>query len=240
MAFMFSTTSLDQWLDETSARLRQEGHPIVTLSYAQSLDGSIALRRGTPLAISGNESMRMTHQLRAAHDAILVGIGTIESDDPQLTVRLTEGESPAPIILDSQLRIPVHAKLFQNLKKPILVCLEETATSEKAVELKGLGATILPVKTDAEGHLSLPKLLSELSQRGIKSVMVEGGAKVISAFLGQRLLDRVVLTIAPVFVGGLKAFDYPISPIIPEFLQLKNVRVELVGKDIVVLGERSL
>src|SRR5690606_10285843 len=87
------------------------GRPFVTLSYAQSLDGSIAIRSGEPLVLSGPESLCFTHHLRSIHDGILVGIGTVLSDDPQLTVRHCEGESPQPIVLDSQLRIPSTARL---------------------------------------------------------------------------------------------------------------------------------
>ena len=84
--------------------------PRVTLTYAQSLDGSITARSGAPLSLSGAESLHYTHQLRAAHDAILVGIGTVLSDDPRLDVRLVTGPSPRPIVLDSELRCPVTAR----------------------------------------------------------------------------------------------------------------------------------
>jgi 3,4-dihydroxy 2-butanone 4-phosphate synthase/GTP cyclohydrolase II len=202
---------LVSWLEESSARLYVENHTLVTLSYAQSLDGSIAREQGKPLALSGPESMRLTHQLRAAHDAILVGIGTVLADDPQLTVRLVEGESPIPVILDSRLEISPTARLFQNPKKPILACLESKADSLKARDLLRKGASLLSIKADDDGHLSLPHLLKELSQRGIKPVMVEGGAKVIGAFIRQNLVDRVMLTITPVYVGGLKALEHPLS-----------------------------
>ena len=82
------------------------GSPIVTLAYAQTLNGMIAKKRGEPLVLSCEESMVMTHQLRAEHDVILVGIGTVLADDPRLTVRLVEGEDPQPVVLDSHLRCP--------------------------------------------------------------------------------------------------------------------------------------
>jgi GTP cyclohydrolase II len=228
---------LDTWLDKTCTRLRRETHPLVTLSYAQSLDGSIALERGAPLALSGMESTRMTHRLRVAHDAIIVGIGTVESDDPQLTVRHAEGESPIPVILDSYLRTSDHARIFHHPKKPVIACLEDEANSNKALVLAQTGATILPIKADRDGHISLPDLLNALHQRGIESVMVEGGATVITAFLRQGLVDRAVLTIAPVFVGGLKALENPVGTPANELLQLKNVKVEAVGNDFVFFGE---
>jgi 3,4-dihydroxy 2-butanone 4-phosphate synthase/GTP cyclohydrolase II len=226
---------LASWLEESSARLFVEGHPLVTLSYAQSLDGSIARERGKPLALSGPESMRLTHQLRAAHDAILVGIGTVQADNPQLTVRLVEGESPVPVILDSRLDISPQARLFQNQKKPILACLESKVDSLRARELLRKGATLLPVKGDDQGRLSLPHLLKGFSQRGIESVMVEGGAKVIGAFIRQNLADRVMLTITPIYVGGLKALERPLS----DSPELHETRVFPAGRDIILLGEFS-
>ena len=88
--------------------------PFTTLSYAQSLDGSLALHAGEPYLISGRGSLKLTHMLRAEHDAILVGIGTILADNPQLNVRLTAGADPQTIILDSQLRTPPESKVFEN------------------------------------------------------------------------------------------------------------------------------
>jgi len=228
---------LDTWLDETSTRLRRETRPLVTLSYAQSLDGSIALRRGTPLALSGMEAMRVTHRLRAAHKAILVGIGTIESDDPQLTVRHAKGESSIPVILDSHLRISENTRLFHHPKRPVIACLEDEANSTKAQVLARAGATLLPVPEDMDGHISLLFLLKSLFQQGIESVMVEGGATVISAFLRQGLVDRVVLTITPFFVGGLKALEDPVSESLSPLLELKNAKVDSIEKDFVVFGE---
>ena len=92
------------------------GLPFVTLSYAQSLDGSIAARRGEALGLSGPESLRLTHRLRSMHDAILVGIGTVLSDNPRLTVRLVNGQNPRPIVVDSRLRIPLNCRLFAENK----------------------------------------------------------------------------------------------------------------------------
>lgn len=228
---------LNAWLDETSTRLRRETRPLVTLSYAQSLDGSIALDRGAPLPLSGAESMRMTHLLRASHDAILVGIGTVESDNPLLTVRLAEGESPIPVILDSHLRTSENARIFHHPKRPVIACLEDEANSTKAQVLTRSGATLLPVPGAMDGHLSLLFLLKSLLQQGIESVMVEGGATVISAFLRQGLVDRVVLTITPFFVGGLKALEDPVGESVSPLLELKNAKVDSIGKDFVIYGD---
>lgn len=224
---------LSSWLETTNIRLKIKDRPLVTLSYAQSLDGSIARERGKPLVLSGPESMRLTHQLRAAHDAILAGIGTVQADNPQLTVRLVEGDSPIPVILDTHLKISPTARLFENRKKPILACRDSAARSDRAQELLRAGATLLSVKSDRNGHLSLPELVMGLFERGIKSVMVEGGAQVIGAFLQQDLVDRIMLTITPVYIGGLKALENASS----EQSEVREVSAFTAGRDIILLGE---
>ncbi|MCK4899238.1 MAG: RibD family protein, partial [Anaerolineales bacterium] len=103
---------IDELLADAKADSQSAERPLVTLSYAQSLDGSIAVRRGSPLSLSSPEAMTLTHRLRAAHETILVGIGTVLADNPRLTVRLVEGRNPQPIILDSHLRLFLDANLL--------------------------------------------------------------------------------------------------------------------------------
>ena len=100
---------VENWLCERTG-VSSSDRPFITLSYAQSWDGSITTRSGETLCFSGPEATRLTHQLRSLHDGIWVGIGTVLSDDPQLTVREWEGDNPQPIVLDSQLRTPASAK----------------------------------------------------------------------------------------------------------------------------------
>ena len=106
--------TLLQDLAQARARKRLRGRPFVTLSYAQSVDGSIAIARGLRSALSGPESLRFTHALRAGHDGILVGVGTVLADDPELRVRLVDGRDPQPVIVDSHLSTPVQAKLLSQ------------------------------------------------------------------------------------------------------------------------------
>jgi GTP cyclohydrolase II len=220
------------------------GRPKVTLSYAQSLDGSIAVRRGTPYALSGSESQVLTHKLRAAHDAILVGINTVIADNPSLTVRLVEGQSPLPIVLDSHLRLPLSSNLLKNTLPP-LVATTTSASQERQERIEGLGAKIIRLLPDARGWVDLSSLLDTLASLGIKSVMVEGGARVITSFLSQHLVDWIVITIAPTFLGGLHALENPlISPnqegaALSELPRFNNCEYEQVGKDIVFCSALS-
>ena len=215
--------------------------PRVTLTYTQSLDGSIAAQRGEPLGISGQESLRMTHQLRAQHDAILVGIGTILADDPQLTVRLVEGENPQPVVLDSRLRFPLNARLLGNARPPWIVTNFDAVTTQNASEdhlevLESKGVKILTVPQSPDGRIDLPAMLNDLFESGIKTLMVEGGAQVITAFLRENLVDQVIITIAPVFVGGLRAVETILSSN-DHFPRLDSVKIEPYGLDWVITGK---
>jgi GTP cyclohydrolase II len=129
-------------LEAAPEHCRRTGRPFLTLSYAQSLDGSIADRPGRPLALSGSQSMALTHGLRAAHEAILVGIGTVLADNPRLNVRLVAGKDPQPVVVDSRLRFPPYANLLKNGRTPWIATCED-ADWERQESLEGAGAKVL-------------------------------------------------------------------------------------------------
>lgn len=214
----------------------RDGRPFVTLSYAQSLDGSIAARRGEQTIISGPEASRLTHQLRAHHDAILVGIGTVIADDPRLTVRLVRGQDPQPIVVDSRLRFPAWARLLREGRRP-WIATTEAADQGRQAGLEAAGARVFRLPAGPDGMVSLPALLAHLDQLHIRSLMVEGGAAVISHFLAEHLADRLVLTIAPVMLGGLNAvaeLGQLNGRVMP---QLAWSRYHLLGKDMILWGD---
>ncbi len=211
--------------------------PRVTLTYAQSLDGSIAARAGAPLSLSGTESMRYTHQLRAEHDAILVGIGTVLSDDPQLSVRLVTGGSPRPIILDSELRCPINARCLEASRRPIVATTERAPEDRRRdLEAQGVAVLTLPVCQGDKSHLDLAALLTQLLTESIRSVMVEGGARVITSFLRARLVDRMIITIAPVLVGGLPGVIDRLADEVHDFPRLRQTSCQQLGDDWVIAG----
>jgi len=211
------------------------GRPLITLSYAQSLDGSIAARRGERTQISGPESTRLTHHLRANHEAILIGIGTLLADDPQLTVRLVGGNSPTPVILDSKLRTPVNSVLFQT-NSPWIVTTD-AADKAKAQDLSAAGAKLFYLPSDPRGMIQMPALMDVLNGEGIRSMMVEGGAEVLTSFLNAQLVDFLVVTISPLILGGLPAFQFPGSPEkLRGVVRLDKMNIELAGEDLVVYG----
>lgn len=235
------STDLAALQQRSEAHFRREGRPFITLSYAQSLDGSIAASDQTPLAISGSESLSFTHRLRAAHDAILVGIGTILSDDPRLNVRHTDGAHPTPIVLDTELRFPTDARLLQREGPKPVIATNESASEERKAALERLDATVIRLNCDQQG-ICLDALVGALADRNLKSVMVEGGTGVITSFLRRRMVDHLVLTIAPMFVGGQPALKNLRSttdgdPVDACYPRLDQVQYRWLGEDLVLEGD---
>jgi 3,4-dihydroxy 2-butanone 4-phosphate synthase/GTP cyclohydrolase II len=207
--------------------------PFVTLSYAQSIDGSISRRRGEPLAISGPESLQFTHQLRANHAAILVGIGAVLADDPRLTVRLVPGQNPQPVILDSRLRFPLTARLLTSDHRPWIMTTA-AAPREREAALQAAGARVIRLPADRQGRVSLPDVLDHLGQQQIRSLMVEGGAEVISSFLNERLANQLIVTVAPLLVGGLHAVNGLGGAGSMTLPQLRNAQYQQLGADLIL------
>jgi riboflavin-specific deaminase-like protein len=216
------------------------GRPFVTLSYAQSLDGCISARPGEAMALSGRQSMRLTHQLRAGHEAILVGIGTVFADNPRLTVRLVNGANPRPVIVDSQLRLPLDCNLVTRESMSPLVVTRENPDPARRKALENAGAKVLEVPSNDGGQVNLSAMLERLGDMGINSVMVEGGARIITNFLLGGLADFIVLTVAPVLVGGLRAVNDLGQSDPANFLRLKNRGHRWLGEDLILWGQLSL
>lgn len=208
--------------------------PFVTLTYAQSLDGSIAAPQGTPLTLSGEKSLRLTHQLRAVHDAILVGIGTVLADNPRLNVRRTDGQHPMPVVLDTNLRFPTDAQILSCKGPSPLIATNESAPEERKTTLERKGATVVRLSCNSDG-ICLDALLDALAKRDIKNVMVEGGTEIITSFLRQRLVNHLILTIAPTFVGG-KPVLHDLQMEDAPFPQLENIRYRWLGDDLILEG----
>ncbi len=234
MGFMEEAATLA--VKSASHRLRT-GRPYVTLTYAQSLDGAIAARPGHPLALSCRESQTMTHVLRAAHDAILVGIGTVLADDPSLTVRLVSGKNPQPVVLDGRLRFPLFSKLLRQQPISPWIITGTKAEAERQAALESLGARVYRLPSGDNGGIELKELLQMLGEMGINSLMVEGGAQIITSFLGFQAVDQVIVTIAPVLVGGVRVLDFLHQPRPKVFPRLINVDYQRIGEDLIVRGE---
>lgn len=217
----------------------RSGRPVVTLSYAQTLDGRLATRSGSSRWISGEASLRLTHQLRADHDAIMVGVGTVLTDDPRLTVRLAAGRDPLRIVVDSQLRTPLSSAVLRDgAAHGTLLVTTERASPGRRAAIETLGAGVLAVPAAAGGRVDLVALLVALGQREIGSVMVEGGAGLITALLRERLADRVAITVAPKILGcGIAAVgDLQIDDLERACL-IDRLEVSRYGDDLVLSGD---
>ncbi|MFQ5398795.1 MAG: GTP cyclohydrolase II [Anaerolineae bacterium] len=237
MRHLLSLAPVDSSVPLNGRAARPPLRPFVTLSYAQSLDGSISTRRGEPTAISGPESLTMTHKLRAAHDAILVGIGTVLADNPRLNVRLVEGPDPQPIVVDSHLRFPPNARLAESQTRPVWIAATEQADTGRQQALEAAGLRVLRLPADPDGRVNLAALLSRLAQMGVDSLMVEGGARIITSFLKAHLVDRLVLTVAPKLLGGLNAIG-SLGHVNGNGLPyLHNPRYQWLGEDMVLTGD---
>jgi GTP cyclohydrolase II len=164
--------------------------PYVTLSYAQSIDGSIASRPGRPLALSCEDSLVFTHSLRSIHDGILVGIGTILADNPYLTVRHADGKSPQPIIVDGRLRFPLDAHALQEHHHVPWIATSERPDVEREQVLMRSGVKVLRIPSNSNSLIDLTILLRRLIDLNIASLMVEGGAEIITSFLNSTFAHR--------------------------------------------------
>lgn len=209
----------------------QSRQSFVTLSYAQTLDGTIGSTSSGPIRISGPESLYVAHQLRARHDAILVGIGTLLADNPQLTVRLVEGPSPQPVIVDSHLRMPLDARIWSHPKAPWIATLDSTTSA--AQFLRERGARLLQLPSTPDGRVDLPALFALLGDSGIGSVMVEGGASIIANLIRQQLADYAVVTIAPRYLPGLRVTSHTSQAT----AAIHEAEYTQAGSDIIVWGE---
>jgi riboflavin-specific deaminase-like protein len=175
----------------------------VTVHYAQSLDGRLATRTGDSQWIGGAASLRLAHQLRAEHAAVLVGVGTVLADNPRLTVRLVEGPSPRRIVVDSTLRMPLDCHLLTDGAAPTLVATTERAAPARVAALRSGGIEVLTLRADPRGRVDLSCLLEQLET---DSLLIEGGGGIITSALSQKLVQRLVICISPKVIGaGIEA-----------------------------------
>ena len=223
-------------LNESYIKYSNTGLPFVTVKFASSLDGRIATRTGDSQWISGPPALKLAHQLRREHDGILVGIGTVLADNPRLTVRLVRGRDPLRIIIDGRLRIPVTARVLQEgAAHHTVIATSERADPARARELEDLGAEILMLPEGADGAgLNLIELFTALGRRRVASVLVEGGAGVITSLLSARLVDRMVVVLAPKIIGrGVEAIGDLGITTLEDAITFSSIKTRKLGDDIV-------
>ena len=220
--------------------------PTVIAGFAQSADGRIATQTGASRSISGEPTTRLAHQLRDHADAILVGIGTVLRDDPELSCRIPGGTSPLRVILDAHLRLPADGKIAKTARViPTLVYTTHrgmTAKPERSAELAARGITLreLPEAGRRQRHsdrhadttcIDIPALLAALSEMDVKTLFIEGGSTVLARFLAAKAIDTLIVVMAPILIGaGTPSFA---SGVLPEGTVLETVGMLRVGRDLV-------
>ena len=212
------------------------GLPLVTLKTAASLDGRTAARDRTSRWITGEDARMNAHVLRGAADAIVAGAGTVIADDPSLTVRdpSYHGHPPLRVVVDSSGRVPADSKIFDG-SAPTLIATTERVDRVRADAWAANGAEVVSFDRDATGGVSLPELMAHLGKRDVQDVLLEGGATLAWSFVRDRLVDRVVLYLAPKLIGGSEApgilMGDGFAPI-TEAATLRIVAVERLGGDL--------
>ena len=182
--------------------------PLVSAKWAMTADGKIATVRGDSKWITSAKARAFAHTLRAAHDAVMVGIGTVMTDAPLLTARLglaaPDGTSwqPRRVVLDSQGRMPLDAPMWTAENGgPIVIFVGEDATRDRVCELQDKGAEVIPVP-NTDGRLCIDTVMQKLTEQGVISLYVEGGSEVLGSFIDRKVVDRVYVFIAPKIIGG--------------------------------------
>lgn len=227
-------------LNEAYIKFITTGMPFVILKGAASLDGKIATCAGESKWITGAEARERVHRLRDEVDAVLVGIGTVLKDDPQLTTRLPSGgKDPVRIILDTRARLPLGSRVIHpSSEAKTLLVTSASSPRERVEELRSHGVEVWSMEEEG-GKIPLRPLLKRLGGQQIMSLMIEGGSEINASALEEGIVDKVVLFLAPRLIGGSSAPSLVGGKGIPDLEEswsLKNISLEQVGDDIMIVG----
>jgi len=228
-------------LNEVFIKYVRTRRPFVILKCAMTLDGRIATKTGDAKWVSGDASREYVHQMRHAADGIMVGIGTVRSDDPSLTTRLegTEGRDPTRVILDTHLSIPGDAKVLSlDSHAGTLVVTGPSVSDEKASAIENQGARVIRTGLKA-GRIDLDALMNQLGEMGITSLLVEGGGTVAASALAAGIVDKISFFYAPKILGG----DDGVSvcrgtgpELMKDCVSVENIRVRRFQEDVLIEG----
>ena len=226
-------------LNEKYFHFMRTGRPFVHLKLAASLDGKIATRTGDSRWITGAESRMRVHELRHAYDAILIGAGTAQTDDPLLTDRSgRKRRRPlVRVVLDEALKISPESRLVGSAKEaPVVIFAGNAGVASHRTDLESSGVEVVRDSTNGRDFLAI---LEELGRRSLQSVLVEGGASVAGKFLDAGLVNKVSFFLAPIIIGGREApnaIGGQGAEMLAQALQLENVEITQRGRDIEVTG----
>ncbi len=227
-----------KYLNEKFFKYITTGLPFVTLKAASTLDGKIAAKSGDSKWISNEKARENVHLLRHRHQGIMVGVGTVIADNPELTTRLdVDGVNPVRIIIDSQLRTPRDAKVVKDGLAPTILITTEGADKERADFFEKQGVQV--IRSGTGSRVDLLAALRKLSELEIGSILLEGGGTLNGAMLENQLVDRLVMFMAPKIVGGYKnlgSFYFEGVERMSEAITLRNLEVEMLDDNIRISG----
>ncbi|GAB4222173.1 MAG: hypothetical protein Kow009_13870 [Spirochaetales bacterium] len=209
----------------------------ITLGWAQSLDGRIATITGDSRWISSNATLKLAHRLRRDNDAILVGIGTVLKDDPELTCRLLRNcRNPVRVVLDTNLHLPSDSRIARTARevRTVVFVGKNRYDPARRTERELQGLEIREAELDGRGRLDLFDVMEKLGDMGVRRLFVEGGSAVLTSFLQNRLFDRLIVVTAPLLLGkGIPAVGDLGVQVLSDALRPEQVRVRKMGSDIV-------
>lgn len=218
------------------------GLPYVVAKYAMSLDGKIATRNADSAWITGESARAHVHKLRNTYDAIMVGSGTLKADNPRLTCRMPDGRDPVRVVLDTRLESSPESRVFNlpdSTASTILMTGDNVSAKQRAVYERD-NVEIEPVALDEDGRLDPRAMLEILGNRGLLSVLVEGGGTLLGTLFDRRLVDRVYAYIAPKIIGGQQA-PAPISGLgiahMNDAFTLEHTEIFSFEPDILICGD---
>ena len=217
-----------------------DSRPFVTLKSAMTLDGAIATRDGESKWITGPRARGLGRRLRQRHDAIIVGSGTALADDPELTARAQDGTilepTPARFVLDTHARLPLSARLLSPETAPITIVVGPNAPSDRVTALRR-HASIWVGPLDGSGRIDLAWVMGQMRVKGLRSLLVEGGAELVTQFVVLQLADHIVFFYAPMTLGQSNARRCTVDPgfeTSERCPQLRRVRVHQLGEDLLL------
>ncbi len=228
-------------VNEVFFKYIRTGRPFVVLKAAMTLDGKISSSAHASRWISSEHSRHRVHKLRNSVDAVMVGIGTVLADDPLLTVRgLKRSQNPVRVVLDSRLRVPVEAQVVKTIGQArTVVATTEHAPPEQIELLRDKGVEILVFEADARGRVPMDAVLTQLGKQGVQSVLIEGGSEVFTDAIEYGHVDKLIVYIAPLLLGGAaapsffegKGIEHP-----SQAIRITAIEVRRSGPDICVEG----
>ncbi len=247
-------------LEEEAKRLNEfyvkyitTGKPFVILKTAMTLDGKIATPQGESRWITGEKSRKLVHQLRSKVDAVMTAIGTVKTDDPLLTTRLTKGKNPMRIIIDPELDIPLNSKILHTPPETMIVTkessklvldnfnidnkmLDKISKAEKKKILLDRNIQLIEYKGE---KIDLDMLMEIIGKMGVTSLLIEGGSSLNAYALEDNIVDKVMFFIAPIIIGGKESFPAVGGQRfkkLSEAYKIKNTKVRRIGEDFLITG----